>query len=65
VHTGWHQVGRAVAGGGARRELDLEEKFKELEATSYEELCTMIKQQQHLPTGVYDKLLAKIYKRAK
>jgi hypothetical protein len=47
------------------REMELETKFQQLESTSYAELTAMIEAQTSVPRAVYDKFLAKIYKRKK
>lgn len=59
------QIAATWASSALCRDLELERKFKEVEASSYSELCGMIENQTHLPRGVYEKLLAKIYKRSK
>lgn len=45
--------------------MDMEAKFQQLESTSYAELTAMIEAQTSVPREVYDKFLAKIYKRKK
>eukprot|EP00892_Ulva_mutabilis_P006418 jgi/Ulvmu1/4148/UM019_0127.1 len=47
------------------KELDLETKFKELEAASYAELTAEINAQSDVPTPVFNLFLGKIYKRTK
>ena len=46
-------------------EMDLEAKFKKLESESYAEIRTMIKEQQAVPSQVFELFLGKIYKRQK
>lgn len=46
-------------------QLDLEAKFKEYEAHSYDSLCKQIEEQSSLPKAVFTSLLKKIYKRSK
>lgn len=47
------------------RELGLEDKFADFEKESYEELCKEIVAVDHMPTGAFEFLLSKIYKRNK
>ena len=47
------------------RDMEMEAKFQQLESTSYAELTAMIEAQTSAPREVYDKFLAKIYKRKK
>jgi hypothetical protein len=47
------------------RDMQLEAKFQQLESTSCAELTAMIEAQESVPRAVYDKFLAKIYKRKK
>ena len=52
-------------GCGECRELQLEEKFQQLEADSYSELKGMISDQKDVPDAVFELFLGKIYKRRK
>jgi farnesyl diphosphate synthase len=47
------------------KQLELEAKFKEYEAASYEALSRQIEEQPSLPKAVFTSLLKKIYKRSK
>ena len=47
------------------RELNLSEKFEQLEKESYEELKQLIAEQAEVPEAVFELFLGKIYKRKK
>ena len=46
-------------------EMDLKSEFEAYENKSYEMLRSMIDTQKDLPVGIFDELLAKIFKRSK
>lgn len=47
------------------RDMKLEDKFLQFEQESYTTISKQIEQVKHMPTGAFDFLLAKIYKREK
>ena len=68
LHYGKHNVESIAAVKAVYKELNLEKRFEDFEATSHAELLALIDtvvQTTPIPRTVFTTLLAKIYKRAK